>query len=116
MKFIAAFIGMLIVQAAGTAFVGWWTVPVIAGIWTYLLPRRGEVILAALGGGVAWGILLLIVRRNGPVGDMDRVLSGTLQMPPGASIGLTVMYAALLAGAAALVAQALRGTSPGSRS
>ena len=108
MKILGTWIGLALVIAATTVIAGWWTVPIVSALWTLSLPRRGGVMLAALSGATAWGMLLLLLRRNGPVGAVDRVLSGTLQLPPGAGVGLTLAYAALLAGAAALVAQSLR--------
>jgi hypothetical protein len=115
MRILAAWIGLALVIAVTTALLGWWTVPVVSALWTLALPRRGGVIIAALSGAAAWGTLLLLLRRDGPVGEVDRVLSGTLQLPPGAAVGLTLAYAALLAGAAALVAQSLRPVTTTSR-
>jgi hypothetical protein len=101
-------IGLTIAIAIATVVLGWWTVPVVSAIWTLAMPRRGGVTLAAFSGATAWGVLLLIVRRDGPVGALDSILSAVLQMPPRAGIALTVLYAAVLAGSAALIAQSLR--------
>jgi hypothetical protein len=108
MRILAAWIGLALVIAVATAVAGWWAVPIASAVWTLALPRRGGVMIAAFSGAAAWGMLLLLLRRDGPVGDVDRVLSGTLGLPPGAGVGLTLAYAALLAGAAALVAQSVR--------
>lgn len=114
MRILAAWIGLALAIAVATAVAGWWAVPITSAVWTLALPRRGGVLIAAFSGAAAWGILLLLLRRDGPVGAVDRVLSGTLQLPPGGAIGLTLAFAGLLAGAAALVAQSIR--EPGKKS
>jgi hypothetical protein len=108
MKHLVLLFSLVAGIVAGTVLFGWWTVPVVSAALTLAMPRRGGVMIAAFGGALAWAFLLMLVRRNGPVGALDRVLSGTLQMPPGSGIALTIVYAALLAGAAALIAQSIR--------
>lgn len=96
----------------GTALIGWWTVPIIAGAWTFAAPRRASVLGAAFAGALAWAFLLMITARAGPVGELADVLGQILGGFPGNSLFfLTASYAALLAGSAALLAQALRPTS-----
>jgi hypothetical protein len=108
MKFAATWLGLALTIAVATAIAGWWTVPVVSAVWTLALPRRGGIMIAAFSGATAWGSLLLMPGRDGPIGAVDRVLAGTMQLPPGAGIGLTLAFAALLAGAAALVSQSIR--------
>jgi hypothetical protein len=108
MKILATWFGQAMVIAVATVVAGWWTVPIVGALWAFVLPRRGGILIAVFSGAAAWGLLLLILRVKGPVGAVDRVLAGTLQMPPGAGVGLTLVFAALLAGSAAMVAQSLR--------
>ena len=108
MRVLAMWIGLALLLAVSTALAGWWAVPIVSAAFTLALPRRGGVMIAAFSGAAAWGLLLMLAGRDGPVGDVDRVLSGTLQLPPGGGMLLTVLFAAVLAGAAALVAQAIR--------
>ncbi len=108
MKILAMWLGLALAIAAATVVAGWWMVPLVSLAWTLAMPRRGGVLVAALSGAAAWGLLLLLVRRNGPVGVLDGVLSGTLQLPAGGAIALTLVFAGLLAGSAALVAQSIR--------
>lgn len=93
---------------AGTVSGGWWTVPLIAGAWTLIFPRRASVLSAAVAAIVAWSALLAIASRSGPVGELAELLAQILGITSAALLAVTVAYAALLAGAAALLAQAIR--------
>ena len=99
---------LALVTALATVFAGWWTVPVIAAIWTLVAPRRGSVLSAALGAAVAWAALLAIAARSGPVAALADLMGQILNASAAAVIALTVAYGALLAGSAALVAQSVR--------
>lgn len=99
---------LALVAALATVFVGWWTVPLVAGIWTLAVPRRGSALSAALAAAAAWSALLAIAARSGPIGGVADLMGQVLSVPPPAVITLTVAYGALLAGSAALVAQAVR--------
>lgn len=96
---------------AGTALAGWWAVPVIAGVWTLALPRRGGVLTATAAGAAAWAILLLIAARSGRVDDVALLVASILGTKSSAVYALTLLYGALLAGAAALVARAFNPPS-----
>lgn len=97
-----------LVTALATVLIGWWTVPVIAFVWTMVVPRRGAVLSAAIGAGVAWTTLLVIAANGGPLIELATLLGQILSVSGSAVLTLTVAYAALLAGSAALVAQAIR--------
>jgi heme A synthase len=103
---------LALVIALATVFAGWWTVPFAAAVWTLTAPRRGGVIGAAIAGGLAWAALLALASRNGPIGDLAAVLGQIMSVSAAALITLTVAYAALLSGSAALVAQAVRPPPP----
>lgn len=108
MRALANLVALILTIAIATVVVGWWTVPVIAGIWTLAAPRRAAVIYAAFAGAAAWGVTLLLIARVGPVGAVDGLLAQIMNVPPRTLIGLTLAYGALLAGSAALLAQAIR--------
>jgi hypothetical protein len=88
--------------AAGTTVAGWWTVPVLAAIWARALPRpRAVVRTCALGAALGWAALLAWTASEGPLSPIAQRTSGVLQLPPWGLIGLTLLFPALLAGAAA---------------
>jgi spore maturation protein SpmB len=95
--------------AAATALVGWWGLPIVTGVWTVALPRRGSIVAAVLAGAAAWAILLAVAARSGHVGEMATLLGEILGTTGGAVIVLTLTFGALLAGSAALLA---RGINP----
>ena len=103
--------------AIGTALVGWWAVPVVAGVAGYLLGRdRTPWILVAWGAAMAWGGILLSYRLMGlPIDVLTRRLAGAMQLPPLGLVALSIVFPALLAGAAAALGGQMRGlkaTSP----
>jgi hypothetical protein len=103
--------------AIGTALLGWWAVPVVAGAAGYLLGRnRAPGILAGIGAALAWGGILLSYRVIGlPIGVLTRRLAGAMQLPQTGLVTLSILFPALLAGAAAALGGHMRGvkvTSP----
>jgi hypothetical protein len=108
MRTLANLLALALVLALTTIVAGWWTIPIVSGLWTLAAPRRAAVLYAVAAGAIAWGALLLWTARAGPVGAVDTLLAQMLHIPPRALIGLTMLYASLLSGAAALVAQAIR--------
>jgi hypothetical protein len=112
MAFVRRTAILTIALTFATALVAWWMVPVVAGTWTFASPRRASVIGAALAGGLSWALMLLVASRAGPVFELADVLGQTLGGFPGNSLLLlTAAYSSLLAGSAALLAQALRPTA-----
>ncbi len=107
MRTLASLLGLTLALAAATAIAGWWTVPVVAALWTVLLPRPGAALYAAIAGVFAWGALLLWSAQSAPIGALDILLTKILGVPAGGPIVLTLAYAGLLAGSAAMVAQAI---------
>ena len=108
MRTIRNLVALILTIAVATAIAGWWAVPLVSGMWTLAAPRRAAVIYAAFAGAAAWAALLIWAARAGPIGGVDALLTPIMNLPPRALIGLTLLYAALLAGAAALLAQAIR--------
>lgn len=96
--------------ALGTWIIGWWAVPVLAAVWGVLarndmLPGVAAAIAAALG----WAVLLL---TDALVGNLGMLLSrlGPLFKVPGILLPLIAMlFAALLAWAAAATTASVLG-------
>jgi hypothetical protein len=92
--------------AAGTVVAGWWIVPVLAAVRVRAAPRpRGAVRSCMLGAALGWGLLLGRTALEGPVDLVALRAGGVLDLPGWRLIAATLLFPALLAGAAARVAQ-----------
>lgn len=103
--------------AAGTFYVGWWSIPVIALAWGWFVgPTRRPATRAAVGAALAWVGLLAFDAVRGPAGRLARTLGATLQLPAVVLVVVTVLFAVILAWSAAIVgsesAPAKRGGRP----
>ncbi len=91
--------------AAATAVAGWWAIPVLAAVWMRVLPRdAATATICALGAASGWALLLVWDAAHGPVGTVARRVGGVFLLPGWGFVGLTLLFAALLAGAAAAAA------------
>ena len=91
--------------AAATAVGGWWTIPVLAAVWVRVPPRdAATATLCALGAGSGWALLLAWDAAHGPVGAVARRVGGVFLLPGWGFVGLTLLFAALLAATAAAAA------------
>lgn len=93
------------------SWLGWWMLPLVAGLWGMLHPTLPRPILAAtLAGGFGWAAWLGWNLAADP-GAFSRVmtqLGGILQLPPGVLIAGTLLFPMLLAWAAATLGWELR--------
>lgn len=96
--------------AIGTAWYGWWTVPVLAFGYAAMDAtqwRRGW--LSALAAVTAWGAILLWgLARNPMMWTTSARVAGMLSTSPWLLLALTLSFAALLAGPAAVFGAAVR--------
>jgi hypothetical protein len=111
MKRTVAWAVLLIVFVLGTAFVGWWTVPVVAGVWGVVTaysqkPWRS----AALAAAAAWVLLLALSATRGPLLALAGLLGAIFGLPGFAVIVLALIFPATLAWSAAGLVSALRET------
>jgi hypothetical protein len=109
---------VITVVAAGTAALGLWFVPFVAGAAAGLLSlRRPKVVPAAVAGAVAgWALPLWILALRGlPSGATARSIAALAGIPPYAAVTVlvTLLLAALQALAGAWLARALaRAVTP----
>jgi hypothetical protein len=109
MKWIAQFVALTLLMAAGTWWGGWWMVPVAAAAYgAWAARQRATVLTALLAGAGAWGALLAYSASVGPVGRLTHLFGATFRMSGGTLIVLAIAYAALLAASAAALARGVR--------
>jgi hypothetical protein len=90
--------------AAGTLFVGWWSIPVIALAWGWFVgPARRPATRAAAGAVLAWGGFLAYDAVRGPAGRLARTLGQLMNLPAVVLVVVTVAFAVILAWSAAIV-------------
>ena len=95
--------------AAATAVAGWWTIPMLAAVWMRVLPRdAATVAICALGAASGWALVLGWAAAHGPVGTVARRVGGVFLLPGWGFVGLTLLFAALLAATAAAAARRAR--------
>ena len=93
---------------AGTAFVGWWAVPIVGAVYGLVATDGMPWLLTSLAASTAWALLLLLAAATqGPVLELAGVVSGVFGLPGFAFIVLTLSFAALLAGSAGELAAVL---------
>lgn len=97
--------------ALGTAWYGWWTVPVIALVYAVMDRAQWHRGWLAIGAAVlSWGGILLIAElRGGQIWANGGRMASVLQLPEWAFVGVTLVFAALLAGPAAVLGAAIAG-------
>jgi hypothetical protein len=106
MRHALVLLGFALAVAAGTAALGWWTVPVIAAARVRALSRDpAPVASSMLGAALGWALLLGWAAWQGPADAVARVVAGTLGLSAWGFVLLTLMVPALLAGAAARAAK-----------
>jgi len=92
------------IVAVLTWILGWWSVPLVAAVaGAVLWTRRGIAWLIAFAAGIAWSALILVDGVGERFGALARVVGGTLRVPAGALLAVTLLFAALLAWSAATI-------------
>jgi len=92
--------------AAGTAALGWWMVPVLAAVRARVISRdRAPVASCMAGAALGWALLLGWTAWHGPAGLVAGRVGGALDLPAWGFVLLTLIFAALLAGAASRAAK-----------
>jgi hypothetical protein len=95
-----------ILVALGTRAAGWWIVPVLAAVWVRVDPRDPTPVLACmLGAALGWAMLLGLSALTEPIEAIARRAAGVMDMTAWELASATLLFSALLAGAAALAAK-----------
>ena len=94
-----------ICAAVATSLAGWWLIPVLAALWVRVLPRTDSAAsTCGIGAATGWAVLLLVDAAQGPADTVARRVGGVFLLPAWAFVGLTVLFGALLAATAAILA------------
>ncbi len=96
-------------MAAGTVFVAWWTIPVIAATYALLARHHRVARDSALAALCAWAALLIHLSRYDAFSSLLAQLGQIFPVPGAVVAALTLALAAVLAASAARVAIGLTG-------
>lgn len=91
------------VSAIATALLGWWAVPIVGALWGIMRGARRPVLEAAAGAALAWATLLGMLALQGGVARVAARVGGVFELSGPAFTAITIAFAALLAGTAALL-------------
>lgn len=109
MKGVIRVLILLVAFGLVTLFVGWWTVPVLGGLWGVVSGRdTWPAFTAALAGGLSWAVLLAWMAVRGPVVDLAHQVGGVMSLPTWALFVITVAFPMVLAGSAAGLTGAIK--------
>lgn len=89
---------------AASWLLGWWSLALV-GFFSGVIrrPPRWIALQNALGAFMAWGIVMLVWAQHPAFGELVRILGDILSLPAGPVPWLSPLFAALLAGSAAVV-------------
>ncbi len=109
-------VAIALVVALGTAWLGWWSVPVICAAYGFMdRTSRMRGTMAAAGAVIAWGAMLVGASLEGAsVGVAAARFGAVVGAPAFVLVLLALVFAALLAGPAAVIGAAI-GDQVGAR-
>lgn len=106
MRFALRVVLLALSFGIGTWVLGWWAIPLFAAIAGVLARNvRHQGIAAAVAGTVAWGVLLGWSASQGSVWSFSRIAGGAMGMSGWALIFVTLVFPAVLAWSATVIAQ-----------
>lgn len=94
---------LVLLFAAGTWLGGWWTIVVIAAVWS--LWRHRSPWRAGLAASISWAALLALTIPWAPLGRLAPRLGGVFGLPGAAMLLFPPIFAFLLGWSAARVTQ-----------
>lgn len=104
MRRAARVVAFAALAAGGTVAAGWWIVPVLAAAWVRVLPSdRRPIRTTTLGAALGWLALVGVVALHGHVLALAAALGAVLGLPRWGLLAATLVFPALLAGAAAVL-------------
>ncbi len=91
--------------AVTTYGLGWWSVPIVAAMWSFFSKDAHRVRDAAIAAAAGWASLLLLDIWRGPVSTMADQLGALMGLPPFLLYLLTLLFPAVLAWCAGVIAR-----------
>jgi len=107
---------LTLVFAAGTVFLDWSIVPVIASVYALLRRETAATADAAVGAAVAWLVLIARQASFPSFGLLLSTLGDIFPVPGVALIGVAIALAVVLAASAARLSLGIVGVRDGSSS
>jgi hypothetical protein len=105
MPILAVLLLAAIAICATTWTFGWWGVVVGALVIGAVARRqRGIAWITALAAVIGWSLLLIVDAARGRFGALATTIAGVIRIPAAALLGVTLLFAALLAWSSAVVA------------
>jgi hypothetical protein len=96
--------------ALATATFGWWAVPLLGAVWGGVAsPGTRPASTAGAAACLGWVLLLGVTAIQGPVWVVAQRVGGVMALPGWLFAVLTVAFAALLGGSAAVMVSGLLG-------
>ncbi len=100
--FIVRIIGMALLTALTTWFLGWWSVPFVCALYSFMRPAGSRPVRdATLGAMLGWSALLVWQTTHPSFGKLNSALAGVFPVPAPVLMLVAVLFIGLLAGAAA---------------
>lgn len=97
----------LVAAFALASWLGWWGVPAVAALWGGLRPGiRRPILSAALAAALGWAFWLGVdaIQGHGALARLGARVGDVMHAPFPALVGVTLLFAALLAWSAAALA------------
>jgi len=104
---LLAVVVLALAMALGTAWIGWWAIPVFGAVWGVTRYGAFPAATAAVAAALAWVVLLGITALQGPAGEVSRTVGNAMALPGWFPLLLTVLFPAALGGVAAGLAHAI---------
>lgn len=94
-------------MALGTAFLGWWAVPLLGLVYGAWRGAERVTAVAAASALLGWSVLMAWNWMEGPVAELAGSLGAIMGLPGWALLLATALFPAVLAGTAAVVGAAI---------
>ena len=101
----ARWLALAALYAVGTVLAGWWGVPVVAALIGVSRREDAAAVGSALAALAGWALLLAVDAADSRVPDLARLLGSMFGVPASWLVVLTLLFPALVAWSATVLAQ-----------